>query len=145
MRPCTCLFVLLSVALAAACQEQTNRDLTRVPPPPAESQYDRPSPGEFSSASSSAMTTDEQMSEPAPADAGAQPGQVTFSQTESQPAARPAPKPETRIYTVKRGDTLYSIARREYGDAKRWVDIAKANGITNEKKISIGTRLVIPR
>lgn len=47
-------------------------------------------------------------------------------------------------YTIKRGDTLAQIALRFYGDAKRYVDIAQANGITNPGMIRIGQILIIP-
>lgn len=33
----------------------------------------------------------------------------------------------TRVYTVREGDTLHSIAQREIGDTSRWVDIAALN------------------
>ncbi len=47
-------------------------------------------------------------------------------------------------YTVKQGDTLAQIALRFYGDAKRYIDIAQANGITNPGMIRIGQILIIP-
>lgn len=46
--------------------------------------------------------------------------------------------------TVRRGDTLHSIASEEYNDASLWRHIAKANGIINPRKVSPGTRLFIP-
>lgn len=45
------------------------------------------------------------------------------------------------IHIVRRGETLYSIARR-YG-VDMWT-IARANGITNPNRIYVGQRLVIP-
>ena len=47
-------------------------------------------------------------------------------------------------YTVKKGDTLFSIARTTYGDAKQWKKIADANGITNERALRIGQTLTLP-
>ncbi len=47
-------------------------------------------------------------------------------------------------YVVKRGDTLYRIAVAHYGDGKMWKAIAKANGISNPSKISVGVKLVLP-
>jgi len=46
-------------------------------------------------------------------------------------------------YTVAEGDSLSGIARRFYGDGRRWPDIAEANGITGEL-IHPGTSLVLP-
>jgi len=44
-------------------------------------------------------------------------------------------------YTVARGDTLYSIARRCRSSV---VDIARASGLADPRQIEIGQRLVIP-
>jgi hypothetical protein len=58
-----------------------------------------------------------------------------------------------RRYRVKAGDTLRSIARKVLGDPDRWVDIRRANNITDPrivgkpgKKIGcVGTVLKIPK
>ena len=50
-------------------------------------------------------------------------------------------------YTVKTGDCLWNIAKSVYGDATRWTEIAKANGITtdpNKCYIYTGDKLTIP-
>jgi len=47
-------------------------------------------------------------------------------------------------YTVRAGDTLAQIANRFYGNAKRYVDIAQANDITNPAMIRVGQVLRIP-
>ncbi len=47
-------------------------------------------------------------------------------------------------YVVRRGDTLAQIAVRFYGDAKRYVDIAQANNVTNPALIRVGQTLRIP-
>jgi nucleoid-associated protein YgaU len=50
-----------------------------------------------------------------------------------------------RTYTVQKGDTLSSIARKFYGDQKRWKDIYSANkSLADPNKLAVGTRLVIP-
>lgn len=48
-------------------------------------------------------------------------------------------------YTVVRGDHLWGIALRAYGDGYRWVEIAKANNLVNPNLIHTGNVLVIPR
>lgn len=48
-------------------------------------------------------------------------------------------------YTVVSGDTLWTIALRAYGDSYRWVDIAKANNLSNPSLIHKGNVLRIPR
>ncbi|KPJ71461.1 MAG: hypothetical protein AMS14_09105, partial [Planctomycetes bacterium DG_20] len=49
-------------------------------------------------------------------------------------------------YAVQRGDTLYGLARRYYGDGKLWTRIADANRdkFRDVTAIPIGTILVIP-
>ena len=45
---------------------------------------------------------------------------------------------------VKKGDTLTSIAAKVYGTPSRWPEIAKANGISDPRKMPVGTKLRIP-
>jgi membrane-bound lytic murein transglycosylase D len=52
----------------------------------------------------------------------------------------PAPPPE-RLYTVRPGDTLYSIAARH---GVRVADIAERNSLKSRHKLSIGQRLRLP-
>ncbi len=53
---------------------------------------------------------------------------------------------ETRTYTVVKGDTLASIARRFYDNAQRWKDIADANhnALNGSVNLRVGQVLVIP-
>lgn len=53
---------------------------------------------------------------------------------------------QTVIYTVKRGDTLSSIARMYYGNSSKWTDIFNANKdvIKNANLIYSGQKLRIP-
>lgn len=53
-------------------------------------------------------------------------------------------KKSNRTYTVKRGDTLASIAARKLGAAKRWREIADLNNIRDPKKIKVGRVLRLP-
>jgi LysM repeat protein len=56
------------------------------------------------------------------------------------PTPTPGPWPQPTTYVVKRGDTLYSIARR-FGTTVQ--AIAQANHIINPNRIYVGQRLVI--
>ncbi len=47
-------------------------------------------------------------------------------------------------YTVVAGDSLWKIADKFYKSGYNWVDIAKANSISNPGVIMVGTRLNIP-
>lgn len=48
-------------------------------------------------------------------------------------------------YTIVKGDDLWNIALRAYGDGYRWVDIAKANDLTNPSLIFSDNVLTLPR
>ena len=48
-------------------------------------------------------------------------------------------------YTVVKGDSLWNIAVRAYGDGFKWSEIAKANKLTNPNVIHSGNVLVLPR
>jgi nucleoid-associated protein YgaU len=48
-------------------------------------------------------------------------------------------------YTVVHGDNLWDIAVRAYGDGYRWVDVAKANNLSNPGLIFSGNILTLPR
>ncbi|MFA5336157.1 MAG: OmpA family protein [Candidatus Omnitrophota bacterium] len=52
----------------------------------------------------------------------------------------------TKEYTVKKGDTLSSIARAEYGKANRWKYLYELNKekIKDPNKLKAGTKIVIP-
>ena len=66
------------------------------------------------------------------------------------PVSREAPTVEApsapTTYTVQKNDTLEKIAKKVYGDTKRWPKIYKANRevIKNPNKLYPGQRLTIP-
>ena len=47
-------------------------------------------------------------------------------------------------YTVKSGDTLSKIAKRFYGDANHYHQIAAASGISNPDRIDVGQEVTLP-
>jgi nucleoid-associated protein YgaU len=49
-----------------------------------------------------------------------------------------------KVWTVKRGQTLPSIATYEYGDPRKWRPIAQANGIDDPSRLTPGTILIVP-
>lgn len=48
-------------------------------------------------------------------------------------------------YTVREGDTLFTIAEKYYQDGYRYTEIAKANNLTNPDALEIGQILNIPK
>ncbi|MFI6703786.1 LysM peptidoglycan-binding domain-containing protein [Streptomyces sp. NPDC050509] len=49
-----------------------------------------------------------------------------------------------RVHRSVAGDSLQSLAWREYGDANAWRTIAEANGIDNPSVLPPGTELMLP-
>lgn len=47
-------------------------------------------------------------------------------------------------YIVRRGDTLWSIARSQYGSGQRWRDIVNANPGLVPERMAVGQKLVMP-
>lgn len=50
----------------------------------------------------------------------------------------------SQTYTVVKGDTLWGISKKFYGNGNRYNDIAKANNISNPDIIHVGQKLLIP-
>lgn len=69
-------------------------------------------------------------------------GGVTPPPSTSVPVT-PTPAP-SRTYVTKRGDTLWAIAIKYYGNGNKWTIIADANGIKNPRLMGTGITLRIP-
>ncbi|HLL64135.1 MAG TPA: hypothetical protein VK453_00130 [Micromonosporaceae bacterium] len=69
-------------------------------------------------------------------------------QSTPQPAARTNPtsggERSRRSHLLRRGEALHSVAYATYGDAARWRDIARANGIDNPFRVRPGRELLLP-
>ncbi len=63
----------------------------------------------------------------------------------SLPSSTTMNKIEGSSYTVVHGDNLWDIAVRAYGDGYRWVELAKANNLSNPGLIFSGNVLTLPR
>lgn len=53
--------------------------------------------------------------------------------------------PASGEYTVAVGDNLWSIAEKQYKSGYNWVDIARANNLSNPNVISKGQKLKMPK
>lgn len=63
---------------------------------------------------------------------------LTVNKQETSPIA-------TSSYVVVKGDTLWNISVRAYGDGYKWVAVAKANNLKNPNLIHAGNVLTLPR
>lgn len=66
-------------------------------------------------------------------------------QTEQTEEADVSPEQLPGKYTVKEGDTLFTIAEKYYKDGLKYTEIAKANNLTDVNTISVGQVLEIPK
>ncbi len=69
---------------------------------------------------------------------------------EEMPSANPKQNPTSgaiavrRVATTVAGDTLASLAHREYGDPTMWRDVAAYNDIDDPLRVPAGTRVLLP-
>jgi LysM repeat protein len=70
---------------------------------------------------------------------------ITGSEVEQTNALPGHGVPKYRTYTVRRGDTLQSIAKKLLGDSSRWKEIARLNHINDPRHLTIGQKLRVPR
>ena len=69
-----------------------------------------------------------------------------YRPVEVQVKERPKNSPDVdKRHTVRRGDSLASIAALVYGDATAWREIARANGIDDPRRLEPGQLLATPR
>jgi LysM domain-containing protein len=67
---------------------------------------------------------------------------VAVSRKKNQPSDKGAGK--RRTYVVRKGDTLTKIAAKVYGNANRWHEIAKLNGIrAPHRPLKVGRKLKV--
>lgn len=70
---------------------------------------------------------------------------VEFRENKELYVPNPLNSPDTTKYhTVRQGDSLWSLAAEEYGDASQWRVIAEANGLSDPRVLRNGEMLVIP-
>lgn len=68
------------------------------------------------------------------------------TQAVKQPSPRPDNRPKAKTYTIKKGDSLWIIAKNQLGNANRWREIQKLNNIPDSKlrKLQIGMVIKLP-
>ena len=129
MRHVGTVLIVASILAAAGCKKAPEGPQTTSLEPPSR-QLDYLQPLESAPPQAAAETPPAAEAPPAaeqPQAAAAEPQAVT-----------------PRTYTIQKGDTLWSIARKHLGDPKRWKDIVAANPGLDTRKLSIGQKIVLP-
>lgn len=73
------------------------------------------------------------------------PAQNTITQETKSPSQDVVKTELPGNYTVKDGDTLFSIAQKYYDDGYKYPKLVEANKLTNENAISTGQVLLVPK
>ena len=71
-------------------------------------------------------------------------GPAQTTQSENTVEQDIAPEKLPGKYTIKEGDTLFSIAQKYYGDGYKYTNIASANNLTDPNAIEKGQVITIP-
>lgn len=140
------LAVILLPALLLGCRNRQTAGFETGPDEPATQapgRLDRPfGPADPAPAANDAVFVEDDpaMGRDAPVTDEAPPPEVTFSET--PPNFAPAGGGITHV--IRKGDTLWSLARQYYGDPRRWTDIRDANPGLNPNAMRVGQQIVIP-
>ncbi|HMD61699.1 MAG TPA: LysM peptidoglycan-binding domain-containing protein [Opitutaceae bacterium] len=135
----------LRAGVAVPATHSSSIDLGSIPSPQSLAEEPTPTPspagGAVSPISLAPVAPGEGGASSAIADA---PPETPAPQAE---APKPSPAPSARHHTVARGDTLFSLAQRYYGNRSKWRDIYAANRevlASENSTLKIGVELKIP-
>jgi nucleoid-associated protein YgaU len=125
------LVAVLALGVIGCEQKREENELPQIDPAELEASAPPPEPMPAKTVGGDAGTPAVEVETPAP----------------MPPATTAKPATGTpQTYTMQRGDTLYSLAKRFYGDGKLWTRIADANKdkVRDVTDIPVGTVLTIP-
>ena len=120
-------------------QEKALRSL---PPVPMDSQLE----SKPTTVASSAFDTPQTASKDSFTPIGGSQVIQSYRSAPSNPTPQPRPTRRPKVYQVQRGDTLYGIAQKFYGDPQQWKKIMRYNKdeLRNSSSLKVGQRLYIP-
>jgi len=137
--------MVLAAAVCGGCEKQAEGPQTTNPTPPGATA------GRLEAIEPPSSDVPSAEYAPPPSTSGVREIPVTQPPVLSPPtpAPTPAPVPEPtparpRMYTIQKGDTFIKLARRFYGEDRRWKDIAAANPQMSPNALKIGQQIVLP-
>lgn len=74
-----------------------------------------------------------------------EPKTPTMELTDSENSSENTTAITETTYQVQKGDNLWDICVRAYGDGYRWVEVAQVNDLANPDLIHSGNVLILPR
>jgi 5'-nucleotidase / UDP-sugar diphosphatase len=154
------LIMLLSATLVVGCTNNKKKrqdtspmpaaaQVLNVPAAPAAQYTPPPAP------QSVVFETPQQRPQPVIHDAAVQATPEAAAEAEPVVESTPAPAANRQVaqkstprsskkYTVKKGESLWSIAEERYGDGNKWKRIAAANPKLNPDRVQAGQTIVLP-
>lgn len=145
------VILLVAIALSAGCKSNTkNHDTAlmsaagtlNVPSSPAVAYTPPPAPQPM------VYDTPQQQAQPVI-------GEEAMADASDETYAAPAPAPRAAVrrtasaargtrYTIKKGESLWSIAEDRYGNGNKWKAIAAANPRLDPDRVQAGQTIVLP-
>ncbi|MGN6505227.1 MAG: LysM peptidoglycan-binding domain-containing protein [Tepidisphaeraceae bacterium] len=144
MKRYVALTFVIGAGLAVGCDSMNSNKTASAAP--SDVLNVSPTPGALPPAMPSAMPQAMPVASPVMAQQSISDSQpVAFVQPSPLPAA-PAAAATTgsRSYTVKKGDTLFSIAKTQLGSGRDWQKIVAINPGLSPQKLRVGQQIVLP-
>ena len=130
MKFVTALTFVIAAVLAAGC-DSMNKTASA---PPSDVLNVAPMPSATPVAAPAPLTVQPPISDNQP---------VAFTQTAPADASAAA-SAKGSTYTVKKGDTLFSIAKNQLGTGRDWQKIVAVNPGLSPQKLRVGQQIVMP-
>lgn len=136
MRKTLGLLALTGALALTGCDDHKDKSVDAEPPAP---QFEPMTPPAKANTPAAAAPAPAPAPTPAPA-----PAPKSIPVAPEPKAAAPAAPAAGSTYVVQKGDTIYSIARKTYGDTKKVKAIIDLNHLADPNKLQVGQKLQLP-